>query len=150
MTKLTRVNNHPMYAICERMYVEEGLTKKAIASATGVSEQTIGKWSKGVGESNISWDEKKNQYKATSHNIKKVLIDELSHLASGGEATLDVKSIAEVRKTIEQLSDKTSVQVVFTVFKEFDQWMASQEPDTAILFLEWHKMFLQHKALQEG
>ncbi|QYS89155.1 hypothetical protein [Flavobacterium davisii] len=61
-----------------------------------------------------------------------------------------MKSIAEVRRAIEQLSDKTSVQVVFTVFKEFDQWMASQEPDTAILFLEWHKMFLQHKALQEG
>ncbi|QYS89156.1 hypothetical protein [Flavobacterium davisii] len=74
MTKLTRVNNHPMYAICERMYVEEGLNKKAIANATGVSEQTIGKWSKGVGESNISWDEKRINTRLLHIILKKCLL----------------------------------------------------------------------------
>jgi hypothetical protein len=47
------------------------------------------------------------------------------------------------------MSDETSTQVVFTVFREFDNWMAEQDPDVAAQFLEWHKLFLLHKAQQE-
>lgn len=46
MTK--RVNNEPIRAMAERMFVEDGMTAKAIANALDVSEQTIGRWRKGI------------------------------------------------------------------------------------------------------
>jgi hypothetical protein len=143
-----RVNNEPMRALAEKMFVEEGLTAKSIAAAVDVTEQTIGRWRKGI-QGDITWDEKRQQYLSAPNNIKKVLMNELSSLAEGNQSKLDVKAITEVRKAMELLSSKLSAHIVMAVFKEFDSWMASQDPDTAISFLEWHKMFLLHKAQQE-
>jgi transcriptional regulator with XRE-family HTH domain len=143
-----RVNNEPLRAIAERMLVEDGLTAKAIADAVGVTEQTIGRWRKGI-QGDISWDDKRKQFLSAPNNIKKVLMNELSDLAEGKESKLDVKAITEVRKAMEFLSDSVSAHVVMAVFKEFDSWIASQDPDIAIMFLEWHKLFLLHKVQQE-
>ena len=144
-----RVNNEPLRAMAERMFVEEGMTAKAIAATIDVTEQTVGRWRKGI-QGDISWDDKRAQYLSAPHNIKKVLMNELTHLSKGGDATIDVKAIADVTKVISTLSDKANVQIVFTVFKEFDNWMTEQDPDVAIQFLEWHKMFLLHKAQNES
>lgn len=144
-----RVNNEPLRAMAERMFVEEGMTAKAIAATIDVTEQTVGRWRKGI-QGDISWDDKRAQYLSAPHNIKKVLMNELTHLSKGGDATIDVKAIADVTKVISTLSDKANVQIVFTVFKEFDNWMTEQDPDVAIQFLEWHKLFLLHKAQTES
>lgn len=144
-----RVNNEPLRAMAERMFVEEGMTAKAIAATIDVTEQTVGRWRKGI-QGDISWDDKRSQYLSAPHNIKKVLMNELTHLSKGGDATIDVKAIADVTKVISTLSDKANVQIVFTVFKEFDNWMTEQDPEVAIQFLEWHKMFLLHKAQTES
>ncbi len=45
-----RVNNEPLRALAEKMFVEEGMTAKAIASSIDVTEQTIGRWRKGIQE----------------------------------------------------------------------------------------------------
>ena len=144
-----RVNNEPLRAMAERMFVEEGMTAKAIAATIDVTEQTVGRWRKGI-QGDISWDDKRAQYLSAPHNIKKVLMNELTHLSKGGDATIDVKAIADVTKVISTLSDKANVQIVFTVFKEFDNWMTEQDPEVAIQFLEWHKLFLLHKAQNES
>ena len=144
-----RVNNEPLRAMAERMFVEEGMTAKAIAATIDVTEQTVGRWRKGI-QGDIAWDDKRSQYLSAPHNIKKVLMNELTHLSKGGDATIDVKAIADVTKVISTLSDKANVQIVFTVFKEFDNWMTEQDPDVAIQFLEWHKLFLLHKAQTES
>jgi len=144
-----RVNNEPLRAMAERMFVEEGMTAKAIASSLDIAEQTVGRWRKGI-QGDISWDDKRTQFLSAPHNIKKVLMNELTHLSKGGDATIDVKAISDVSKVISTLSDKANVQITFTVFKEFDNWMAEQDPDIAIQFLEWHKLFLLHKAQTEG
>ena len=144
-----RVINEPLRAMAERMFVEEGMTAKAIAATIDVTEQTVGRWRKGI-QGDISWDDKRAQYLSAPHNIKKVLMNELTHLSKGGDATIDVKAIADVTKVISTLSDKANVQIVFTVFKEFDNWMTEQDPDVAIQFLEWHKLFLLHKAQTES
>ena len=144
-----RVNNEPLRAMAERMFVEEGMTAKAIAATIDITEQTVGRWRKGI-QGDISWDDKRSQYLSAPHNIKKVLMNELTHLSKGGDATIDVKAIADVTKVISTLSDKANVQIVFTVFKEFDNWMTEQDPDVAIQFLEWHKLFLLHKAQSES
>lgn len=143
-----RVNNEPLRAMAERMFVEEGMTAKSIAAALDITEQTVGRWRKGI-QNDISWDDKKTQFLSAPHNIKKVLMNELTHLSKGGDATIDVKAIADVTKVISTLAEKANVQIVFTVFKEFDNWMAEQDPDVAIQFLEWHKLFLLYKAQNE-
>lgn len=142
------MNNEPLRAMAERMYVEEGMTAKAIANAIDVTEQTIGRWKKGI-QSDISWDEKRNQYLSAPSNIKKILTNELIHLSKGGDATLDIKAITDITKAIATMSEKVSTQVVFSVFKEFDMWMSEQDPEMAIQFMEWHKIFLLHKAQNE-
>nr|DAU74061.1 MAG TPA: Protein of unknown function (DUF1804) [Caudoviricetes sp.] len=134
--------------MAERMYVEEGMTAKAIANAIDVTEQTIGRWKKGI-QGDISWDEKRNQYLSAPSNIKKILTNELIHLSKGGDATLDIKAITDITKAIATMSEKVSTQVVFSVFKEFDMWMSEQDPERAIQFMEWHKIFLLHKAQNE-
>lgn len=143
-----RVNNEALRAIAERMYVEDGMTAKAIANAVDVTEQTIGRWKKGI-QGDISWDVKRAQYLSAPSNIKKILTNELVHLSKGGDATLDIKAITDITKAIATLSDKVSTQVVFSVFKEFDMWMTEQDPELAIKFLEFHRMFLLHKAQTE-
>ncbi len=143
-----RVNNEPLRAMAERMFVEEGMTAKSIANAIDVTEQTVGRWRKGI-QGDISWDDKRAQYLSAPSNIKKILMKELNHLSGGGDATIDVKAIADITKVISTLSEKANSQIVFTVFKEFDNWMAEQDPDMAIQFLEWHKLFLLHKAQTE-
>ncbi len=147
MTK--RVNNEPIRAMAERMFVEDGMTAKAIANALDVSEQTIGRWRKGI-QGDISWDDKKTQFLSAPNNIKKVLMNELTHLSKGGNATLDVKAIKDITNVIETLSDRVSAPIVFAVFKEFDAWMAIQDPEIAVSFLEWHKLFLLHKVQNEA
>ena len=74
---------------------------------------------------------------------------ELKDLSEGKDASIDVKAISAVTKAIELLSDKVSAQIVMAVFKEFDSWMAIQDPEQAVSFLEWHKLFLLYKAQQE-
>ena len=138
-----RVNNEPIRAMAERMFVEDGMTAKAIANALDVSEQTIGRWRKGI-QGDISWDDKKTQFLSAPNNIKKVLMNELTHLSKGGDATLDVKAIKDITSVIETLSDRVSAPIVFAVFKEFDAWMATQDPEIAISFLEWHNRKTKH------
>lgn len=140
-----RVNNSIVHSLAERMFVEEGLTAKAIADATDMSEQTIGRWRK-----DGNWDEKRKQFLQAPQNIKKAITEELQRLTSGYEAQLDMKAINAAIKAQREISDEIGVQVVYSVFKEFDNWMASQDPEQAVKFLEWHKLFLIHKAQQEG
>ncbi|MEI7486859.1 MAG: helix-turn-helix domain-containing protein [Chryseobacterium sp.] len=143
-----RVNNEPLRAMAERMFVEEGMTAKSIAATLDITEQTVGRWRKGI-QNDISWDDKRTQFLSTPHNIKKILMNELNHLSKGGEATIDVKAIADVNKVISTLSDKVSLQIAYTVFKETDNWIAQQDPEAAIQTSEWHKLFLLHKAQSE-
>ncbi len=138
-----------MRTLAERMYVEDGMTAKAIAQAINVSEQTIGRWKKGIGKNPESWDDKRKKFLATPHNIKKLLSNELSNLVNGCQATLDMKAINDAIKAVQSMSDETSVEVVYSVFREFDSWIAKQDPDIAISFLEWHKEFLLYKAQNE-
>ncbi len=76
-------------------------------------------------------------------------MEELEKLSKGQDPSIDIKAIKEAVQVIDSLSDKVSTQITFAVFKEFDNWMAEQDPETAISFLEWHKLFLLHKAQNE-
>ena len=143
------LTNQAKKVMAERMFVEDGMTAKAIAEQLDVSEQTLSKWRKGK-EGEKSWDDKRAQMLASPHKIKEILFKELMLVAGGEKSAVDADALAKINKVIETLSDSTSVQIVFSVFKEFDNWMADQDPKTAVLFTEWHKQFLLYKINLEG
>lgn len=147
MSKL--LTNQAKKVMAERMFVEDGMTAKAIAEQLDLSEQTLSKWRKGK-EGEKSWDDKRAEMLASPHKIKEILLKELILVAGGGKSLVDADALAKINKVIETLSDKISVQIVFSVFKEFDNWMADQDPKTAVQFTEWHKQFLLYKINLEG
>lgn len=147
MTKST--TNHAKKAIAERMFVEDGMTAKAIAEALDVSQQTLVSWRKG-GKGETSWDDKRAEMLAAPHKLREVLMRELKIIAEGGESLIDADALAKISKVIETLSGRISVQTILSVFKEFDNWMADQDPKTAIMFLEYHKQFLMYRINQES
>ncbi|MEG0698028.1 phage terminase small subunit-related protein [Algoriella sp.] len=138
------INNKAKKELAEKLFIEDGLTAKDISSMIGISEQTLSRWRK---EGN--WENKRNEFLAAPHKIKEVLMKELKSIATGEGSTIDADALAKVSKVIESLSSRTSVQVIFSVLKEFDNWMSDQEPKMAIAFLEWHRRFLQHRINQE-
>ena len=147
MSKL--LTNQAKKVMAERMFVEDGMTAKAIAEQLDVSEQTLSKWRKGK-EGEKAWDDKRAQMLASPHKIKEILIKELMLVAGGEKSSVDADALAKINKVIETLSDTISVQIVFSVFKEFDNWMADQDPKTAVLFTQYHKQFILFKINQEG
>lgn len=142
---LSRAKKH---TLAERLFINEGMTAKAIAQELDVTEKTLSSWRKGrAGEKN--WDDRRAEVLSAPHVIKELLIKQLKLIAEGGKAEIDADALAKISKVMEALSGKSSVQVVITVFKEFDNWMAEQDPEMAIKFTEFHKQFLHYKASLE-
>lgn len=141
-----RTNNNALYGLAKRMFVEDGMNAKAIARALDKPEQTIGRWRKGIGKDPMTWDEERASFLATPFNLKKLLAQELANLVEGHEPSLDLKAIQAAIKALQDLNDEISIEVIYTLFKEFDNWMASQDPEEAEQFMEWHKLFLLEKA----
>ena len=134
--------------IAERLFINEGMTAKAIAHELDTTEATISKWRKGrPGEKD--WGARKTEVLSAPHRIKELLLKELEAVANGDHPKIKTDALAKISKVMESLSGKSPVQVVITVFKEFDNWMAEQDPETAIKFTEWHKLFLHYKASLE-
>lgn len=140
-----QLTNKAKKVMAERMFVEDGMTAKAISEQLNVSEQTLSKWRK-----DGRWDDRRAEMLAAPHKLRELLMKELKTVAEGGDSKIDADALSKINKVIEGLSDKVSVQLVFSVFKEFDNWMADQDPKTAVLFTEWHKQFLLYKMNQEG
>ncbi|MDC9722374.1 MAG: hypothetical protein PSN34_06330 [Urechidicola sp.] len=139
------LSNQKKRALAERMFIEDGDTAKYISEFLTVSEQTLSRWRKGrTGES--SWDDRRAENLSAPHKLKEILTKQLQIVAEGGQSTIDADALAKISRVLQDVSSKTSVQVVLSVLKEFDTWMAEQEPELAIDFLKWHKKFIIHKA----
>jgi len=125
--------------IAEGMFIEQGMTCKAISELIGVSENTLSKW-----RTAHNWDDLRDEELAAPHKIRAILLKELKNLAEGQASTIDADALAKISKVMDTISDKLSPQIVISVIKAFDNWMADQEPQMAVAFLEWHKRFIQH------
>jgi hypothetical protein len=140
-----QITNQAKKVMAERMFVEDGMTAKAISEMLDVSQVTLSKW-----RNDGDWEKKRAEMLAAPHKLREILMKELKTIAEGGISIVDADALAKVNKVIESISDRISVQIVFSVFKEFDNWMADNDPKTAVLFTEYHKQFLLHKINQEG
>ncbi len=142
---MSELTNEKKRALAERMFIHDGMTCKAIAGDLDVSEQTLSRWRKGR-EGEKDWDLRRSQHLAAPHVLRELLLKELQVVAEGNKSNIDADALIKISKVIEALSDKVSVQLVLSVFKEFDNWMVQQDPKAAISFLPWHKQFLLYKA----
>ena len=133
-------NYTKLRALAERMFME-GSSGSQIANELEVSKVTISNWRKAD-----KWDDRRAELAASPHKIKELLLKELQKLSAGEESTINADAIAKLSKVIDSVSGRVSVQVVMTVFKEFDNWMSEQDPELAVQFLEYHKHFLLYKA----
>ena len=145
---MKKITNEQIRNLAERMFINDGMTAKAIANDLGKSEQTIGRWRKGRnGEKD--WDYRRAEILSAPHKIKEILIKELQNIAEGKQTKIDADALSKVSKVLENLAGKVSTQITLSVLKEFDNWMSSQDPAEAIKFLEYHKQYIMYKASQE-
>lgn len=128
------------------MFVEDGLTAKEIAERLGKSENTIGKWRKAG-----NWEDKKDQFSATPYLLKKLILEDVNRVANGEKPKINPDDLSKLTRALERVDKKLSVQLVFSILKEIDQWCASQDMPTKDLelLLGYHKKFLTYRIEQE-
>lgn len=121
------------------------MTGEAIAEQLGVRPGTVSSWRK-AGD----WDRRRNENLAAPHKIREVLMMELQRVSNGEKPTIDSNALAQISKVMHTLSGPLNPQIAMSILKQFDNWMADQDPKTAVIFLDWHKRFLQHLIAQHG
>lgn len=132
-------------SFAEHLYINEGYTLKAIAEHLDITEKTVGKWCR-----EGKWEDKKAIAVAAPHTIKLLLLQELKKVANGEKTNIDSDALSKISKVIESMDDKVSIQVIMTVFKEFDLWLVDEDPDLALKCVEYHKKYLLHKINLDG
>lgn len=129
-------------AYAERLYVDDGYTNKAIADTVGVSEVTIGSWVKKYG-----WKEKRDEILAAPHKIKQVILQQIQIVARGEKPTVNSDDLSKLTRALERVDQKVSIQLIISVFKDFDQWLAGSDisPELLAQMLEAHKNYIKHR-----
>ena len=146
---MAEISNDKKREIAEDMYIRLGLTGREIAENLGITEQTVSRWKKGR-EGEKSWDDRKTESQLTPLKIKELLLKEAEKLAKGEESNVKADQLSKIMSAIDQLDKKINVRTVMDVFREFDNWMAEQEPARAIQFTKFHKLFLQYRISLES
>lgn len=141
---MAEITNEKKREIAEDMYIRLSLNGREIAKNLGVTEPTVSKWKKGR-EGEPSWDDRKKEAQLTPLKIKELLVGEAYKVSKGETSTINSDQISKLMAAIDRLDKKINVRTVMDVFREFDNWMADQEPATAILFTKFHKLFLQYR-----
>lgn len=143
------ITNDKKREIAEDMYIRLGMNGREIAEQLNVTEQTVSRWKKGR-DGEKSWDDRKTEASLTPVKIKELLLQEAYKVAKGEASTINSDQISKLMAAIDRLDKKINVRTVMDVFREFDNWMAEQEPATAILFTRFHKLFLQYRISMES
>lgn len=145
---MARITNEKKRAIAERLFINEGLTGKAVCAEVDITQATFSRWRKGkAGEKD--WDARRAEVLSAPHKIKEILLKELQRLANGEDAKIKADAVLKLARAMELISGKVSTQVVISVFREYDNWLSEHNPQLAAENTKWHKRFLFHKASME-
>lgn len=129
--------------LAEDMYIRQGKTGREIADLLDVSEQTISGWKKGR-EGEKSWDDRKRDAQLTPVKLKETLMTEAQNIATGAGSNINADQLSKVMKAINDLDKTVNPRVVMAVFQGFDNYMAEINPEKAIEFTDYHKLYLQY------
>lgn len=123
----------------EMMFIELGYTAKAIAEYLAVTEKTIGSWrAKG------NWDKRRDELLASPHKLRELFIQEMRSIADGNPPSFDADALSKISKVAESFKGKVTPQIVLTVIKMLDDWLADHNPQLANQNLDAHRKFLIH------
>lgn len=129
--------------LAEQLFINEGYNAKTISQMVDISEPTISKW-----RTKFNWEKRRTEILAAPHKIKELLLAEMEKISKGEKSLVDADALSKIAKAIQSVDQKISLQVIVSVFKEFDNWMADNDPAMAINFLDYHKKFLLTRANQ--
>ncbi len=139
---MKRQPKHKLYPDAECMFVDNGYTSLAISEALGISEATLCKWRK-----DYEWDRKREETLASPYRIREILMKELASIAGGNKSTINADDLIKIQKVFASFEkSSSSIPIILSVFKEFDNWMSDVDPETAVLFTTYQKKYLHHVA----
>lgn len=142
------MDNKKKRALAERYYIEEGWTDDRICTDLDIPRKTLWVWKKGrKGES--TWDERRLTALSAPHKIKELLLREMEKISRGEKSEIDGDKLVKIANSIEIISKKVNVQMVISVLKELDNFMAETNPEMAVKMLPFHRMFIHFKADNE-
>lgn len=136
---------HKLYNVAETLFVEQGMNCTAIAEQLGLTEATLSKW-----RNTMQWEDRRKTQLSTPSKIRTLLLDELENISSGKKSSIDADGLIKVAKTLQYFDSRVALSVVISVFKEFDNWMAEDDPQLAIRFTEKHRQFVNYRAKQDS
>ena len=132
---------HKLYDDAETLFVEQGLTCNAISEQLGITETTLSKW-RGV----MNWDKRREDFLSSPGKIRQLIQQEIKSVMEGNKPKVDTDALSKLNKALQYFTGKVSLPVVISVFKEFDEWMVAIDPEMAVKFIEYHKLFNNHRA----
>ena len=134
--------------LAERYFIEEQWQDKRICEDLEIPQKTLWVWKKGR-KGERTWDERRLTLLSAPHKIKEQILAAMDAVSKGEESTVDADKLVKLAKSMEAVNKKVSVQMVITVFKEFDNWFVDVDPAKAIEFMKFSRQFVHHKASQE-
>jgi len=141
-----RLPRHKLYNDAENMFVEQGFTCKAISEVLTISEITLSKW-----RSDYDWDRRREELLTSPHKIREILQREMALIAGGKKSAIDADALLKMQKVFASFEKaSTSLPVIISVIKGFDNWMADNDPETAVKFTDWHKKYLHFTAQNQS
>lgn len=127
-------------ALAADLFIEQLWTAESIADFLKVQPNTVSAWRK-----KGKWDVLREENLSSPSKIRQIIRTEIVSIASGNKPKVDADALSKLAKVLEAVEDRISVNVIFSVLKLLDSWMADKDPALAIQFLKYHKLFLQHQ-----
>lgn len=136
---------HKLYNVAETLFVDQGFACKAIAEQLELTEATLSKW-----RNQMEWDNKREAVLSSPEKIRKILLTELQSVTEGNKSKIDTDALSKISKALQYFDGKVTLSIIISVFKEFDNWMCEIDPQMAVKFTEYHRMFANYHAQMDS
>ena len=142
---MAKTPKHKLYDDAETLFVEQGLTCNAIGEQLNIREATLSGW-----RGQMNWDKRREDFLSSPGKIRQLIQQEIKSVMEGNKPKVDTDALSKLNKALQYFTGKVSLPVVISVFKEFDEWMVGIDPEMAVRFTEYHKLFNNHRAKQDS
>lgn len=142
---MKRNPKHKLYDDAFVLFVEYGMTCKAISESMPIAENTLSRW-----RIANKWDKHREDVLARPDKIRDILLTELKSVAEGNKPKIDTDALSKISKTLQYFDGKLSLPVCIAVLKDCDNFIVQVEPGEIQKVMELHKAYLYNKAQNES